>query len=78
MPSLLFERGSKAVPVDFRRCRETACGDAPHPGRVTRTDAGLPVTAFVHVIDCRDDAVEETETEGADCTGSRGGNLYLQ
>ena len=22
MPSLMFERGSKAVPVDFRRCRE--------------------------------------------------------
>jgi hypothetical protein len=38
----------------------------------------LPVTAFVHVIDCRDDAVEGTETEGADCTGSRAGNLYIQ
>src|SRR3954454_15723564 len=28
MPSLLYERGSRAVPVDFRRCRSTACGDA--------------------------------------------------
>src|SRR5215204_2076558 len=27
MPTLLFERGSRAVPVDFRRCRSTACGD---------------------------------------------------
>jgi hypothetical protein len=78
MPSLMFERGSKAVPVDFRRCRETGCGDAPGAGRVARTAAGLPVTAFVHVVDCRDDAVEETEAEGADCTGPRAGNLYIQ
>lgn len=78
MPSLLFERGSRAVPVDFRRCRETACGDAPGEGRVTRTAAGLPVTAFVHVIDCRDDAAEEAEAKGADCTGARAGNLYIQ
>ncbi len=78
MPSLLFERGSRAVPVDFRRCRETRCGDAPREGRVTRSEEGLPVTAFVHVIDCRDDQVERTEAEGADCTGSRAGNLYIQ
>jgi len=78
MPSLLFERGSRAVPVDFRRCRETSCGDAPGEGHVTRTEAGLPITAFVHVIDCRDDAVEETEAEGADCTGPGAGNLYIQ
>jgi len=78
MPSLMFERGSRAVPVDFRRCRETGCGDAPGEGRVTRTEAGLPVTAFVHVVDCRDEAVEETEAAGADCGGSRAGNLYIQ
>ncbi|HWA53463.1 MAG TPA: hypothetical protein VG816_04750, partial [Solirubrobacterales bacterium] len=78
MPTLMFERGSRAVPVDFRRCRETACGDAPGRGRVTRTDEGLPVTAFVHVIDCRDEAVEDTEAEGVDCGGSRAGNLYIQ
>jgi hypothetical protein len=78
MPSLLFEEGSRAVPVDFRRCRETGCGDAPRDGYVTHTDAGLPVTAFVHVIDCRPDAVGDTEGEGADCTGSRADNLYIQ
>jgi hypothetical protein len=61
MPELLFEQGSRAVPVDFRRCRTTACGDG-----------ALPVTAFVHVIDCR------AEPEGYDCTGPRAGNLYLQ
>jgi hypothetical protein len=78
MPTLMFERGSRAVPVDFRRCRETSCGDAPQRGTVGRTGAGLPVTAFVHVIDCRDDAVEATEAEGVDCSGPRAGNLYIQ
>jgi hypothetical protein len=78
MPTLMFERGSRAAPVDFRRCRETSCGDAPGEGRVWRTEAGLPVAAFVHVIDCRDDAVEEAEAEGADCSGPRAGNLYIQ
>jgi hypothetical protein len=78
MPSLLFERGSRAVPVDFRRCRSTACGDAAEQGYVRRTDAGLPVTAFVHVVDCRPEAVTQTEAAGADCSGSRADNLYLQ
>ena len=27
MPMLAFEEGSRALPVDFRRCRETACAD---------------------------------------------------
>lgn len=78
MPTLMFERGSRAVPVDFRRCRETACGDAKERGYVRRTNAGLPVTAFVHVIDCRSDAAEDSEAEGADCSGPRAGNLYIQ
>jgi hypothetical protein len=78
MPSLLFEQGSRAVPVDFRHCRETSCGDAQAHGYVKRTDAGLPVSAFVHVVDCRADVAEESEAAGADCSGSRAGNLYLQ
>lgn len=78
MPSLLFERGSRAVPVDFRRCRSTACGDAAEQGYIRRTDAGLPVSAFVHVIDCRPDAIDQTEAEGADCSGPLAGNLYIQ
>ena len=53
MPTLVFEAGSRAVPVDFRRCRSTACGDADPDGLVHRTDRRLPVTAFVHVVDCR-------------------------
>lgn len=78
MPSLLFEQGSKAVPVDFRRCRETSCGDAKEHGYVRRTKAGLPVAAFVHVVDCRSAGAEEAEADGADCSGSRAGNLYIQ
>jgi hypothetical protein len=78
MPSLLFEQGSRAVPVDFRRCRSTACGDAAEHGYVRRTDAELPVSAFVHVVDCRPEAVAQTEAEGAGCSGPRAGNLYIQ
>jgi hypothetical protein len=78
MPSILFERGSKAVPVDFRRCRSTACGDAPEHGYVKRTSAGLPVSAFVHVIDCRPEAAGDSGADGYDCSGDRAGNLYIQ
>lgn len=75
MPTLVFEEGSRALPVDFRRCRDSDCGDGPEEGLVHRTDAGLPVTAFVRVIDCRQ---EKAEADGADCSGGRAGNLYLQ
>jgi len=51
MPAIFFEHGSRAMPVDFRRCRDTACGDGTARGLVHKTDVGLPVTAFVHVID---------------------------
>jgi hypothetical protein len=78
MPLLGFEEGSQAVPVDFRRCRSTECGDASGSGLVHRTEEGLPVTAFVHVVDCRLAAAEETEAAGADCSGERAGNLYIQ
>jgi hypothetical protein len=78
MPMLAFEEGSRAVPVDFRRCRRTSCSDDSGHGEVRRTDAGLPVTAFVHVIDCRVGEAERSEGEGADCSGPRAGNLYLQ
>lgn len=51
MPTLFFEQGSRALPVDFRRCRSAECGDGSARGLVHESDAGLPVTAFVHVID---------------------------
>ena len=73
MPTLFFEHGSRALPVDFRRCRSTECADGSARGLIHETDAGLPVTAFVHVIDCRD-----ADRAPAFCTGERAGNLYLQ
>jgi hypothetical protein len=78
MPMLAFETGSRAVPVDFRRCRSTPCGDGSARGLVHRTDERLPVSAFVHVVDCRTGQRERTEAAGADCGGERAGNLYIQ
>lgn len=78
MPTILFEEGSRAVPVDFRRCRSTECGDGAEHGLVHRTDERLPVAAFVHVIDCRPEQAERSEAAGADCSGERAGNLYVQ
>jgi hypothetical protein len=78
MPMLAFEQGSRALPVDFRRCRETVCADRSEHGEAHRTDAGLPVTAFVHVVDCRAGEAERAEAEGIDCSGPRAGNLYIQ
>jgi len=80
-PTLLYERGMHALPVDYRACRATACGDGPGRGDVDRSDTGLPVTLFVHVIDCRSEAVEKVEktrAAGGDCSGDHAGNLYLQ
>ncbi len=86
MPTLMLERGSRALPVDFRRCRAVECGDGTPRGLVHLTDAGDHVTAFVHVIDCRagSSGVEVSGAEPgpslapADCAGSLAGNLYLQ
>lgn len=78
MPAMLFENDSRALPVNFRRCRLIACGDESDRGTVRRTDAGMPVTAFVHVVDCRRSAAAEAEAQGADCSDSRAGNLYIE
>ena len=80
-PALLMERGSRALPVDFRRCREPACADGSDRGLVARTDGGLPVTAFVRVIDCRGGSARfagAAATSGATCAGPRRGSLYIQ
>jgi hypothetical protein len=79
MPTLLFEHGSRALPVDFRRCRVAACGDGSARGLVHESDEGRHVTAFVHVIDCRDGAEGASPAAGpVDCSGARAGNLYIQ
>ena len=62
-PNLTYERSSAALPIDFRRCRETDCSDGSDaPRAIDRSRAGLPVTAFTRVIDRR----------------NAGGSLYLQ
>jgi hypothetical protein len=78
MPTLAFEQGSRALPVDFRRCRDPRCADGTARGLVHRSDARLPVTAFVHVVDCREGEAERSEAAGMECSGSRAGMLYLQ
>lgn len=77
-PALLYERGMRALPVDFRRCRADGCAEGAEHGYAVRSLARLPVTAFTHVIDCRPPARVATEAGGADCSGPRAGNLYLQ
>ena len=78
MPTLAFEQGSRALPVDFRRCRSSECGDGAEERLVHMSDERRPVTAFVHVIDCREGRAERAEAAGADCSGERAGNLYVQ
>ncbi len=77
-PTVLYEDGMTALPVDYRRCRSDACAAGAGEGRVSRSDAGEPVTAFTHAIDCRADRAAATEAAGANCSGDRAGNLYLQ
>jgi len=38
----------------------------------------MPVTAFVHVVDCREGRAERAEAGGSDCSGGRSGHLYIQ
>ncbi len=74
-PWVFYEEGMTALPVDYRECRESECSVAGALGPATETAAGLPVTAFVHVVDCREPAAAGP---GVDCTGARAGKLYLQ
>ena len=62
-PNVVYDRGSAALPIDFRRCRKTECSDgSDDPAEIARSRAGLPVTAFTRVVDRR----------------SAGGPMYLQ
>jgi hypothetical protein len=69
-----------ALPVDYRRCRAdpAPCAGGAESGSIWRTRTGEPVTAFVHVVDCRPGAEASARTGGYDCTGARRGHLYLQ
>ena len=62
-PNIGYERASAALPIDFRRCRETDCSDGSDTAAaIALSRAGLPVTAFTRVVDRR----------------QAGGALYLQ
>lgn len=74
-PQIRYEEGMKGLPIDYRQCRDDACGAGPEKLRVWATDEGLPASAFTHVVDCRAGVVR---TAGADCGGEAAGNLYLQ
>ena len=72
-PEVLYERGMRALPVDFRSCRSAACSDGAEEGEVWRSGSGEPATAFVRLIDCR-----ATPPPGANCSGPRSGRTYIQ
>lgn len=51
-PSIVYEPGEREIPIDYRRCRTTKCGNAPDDRTldVSRTDAGVPASAFTRVV----------------------------
>jgi hypothetical protein len=77
-PEVFYERGMRALPVDFRRCRSASCADGAPDGKVWRSASDEPATAFLHVVDCRPGASHPSGGAASDCSGSRAGNLYLQ
>jgi hypothetical protein len=77
-PRIRYERGMRAVPVDYRRCREDACAQGAPSGQIWRSRTGEPVVAFVHEVDCRAASATRTARGRMDCSGDRAGNLYLQ
>jgi hypothetical protein len=76
-PEIRYERGMRALPVDYRRCREDACAEGAEQGVIWRSRAGEPAVAFVRAIDCRAGSGPATPGD-PDCSGVRAGNVYLQ
>jgi hypothetical protein len=74
-PQIRYEDGMRALPVDYRHCREDACANgAPGRVRVARSVTGEPTVAFTHLVDCR----AGSRTPGASCDGEAAGNQYVQ
>jgi hypothetical protein len=74
-PQIRYEPGMRAVPVDYRHCRDDACAEGADKLRVSQSETGEPVSAFTHVVDCR---AGSTPPASADCSGEAAGNLYIQ
>ena len=51
-PGLVYEPGERQLPVDYRRCRERACAEAPDDRYldVHRSDSGERATVFTRVL----------------------------
>ena len=51
-PGLVYERGERQLPVDYRRCRSVRCARAPDDPDldVHRSDSGQRATAFTRVV----------------------------
>ena len=77
-PELRYEKGMRALPVDYRRCRADACAEGSEAGEIWRSRTGEPVVAFLRAIDCRAGSAAAAGPDEADCSGERAGNLYLQ
>lgn len=73
-PELRYEEGMRALPVDFRSCREDPCSLGRERGAVTRSLTGEPITVFVDALDCRE---PDEARPGLDCSGARSGRIYL-
>jgi hypothetical protein len=76
-PTILYERGMRALPVDYRRCRRDACAEGAERGAIWRTREGQPVVAFTRVVDCRASPALLPDS-GVDCSGEAAGNVYVQ
>ena len=77
-PTVLYEPGMRALPVDYRRCRKDDCAEGAETGTIWRSRSGEPVVAFTRAIDCRPSATSPPDQGSVDCSGGAAGNAYLQ
>jgi hypothetical protein len=75
-PLLEYEEGMLALPIDWRECREAECTQGVESGEATKTNTGLAVTLFSHVVDCR--SPERPLPPEANCDSEAAGSLYVQ
>ena len=74
MPTLAFEQGSRALPVDWRRCRCDRLRRRRGGGRGARA----PTPGCRSPPSSTSSTAAEPGGRGADCSDGRAGNLYIQ